>query len=118
MYQWREVRAGILEMELKPGSNVTHQYKGIGTYSVCVRQWHYCQRHLVKPYCKSVSPNAAVKIVIKLPYLPTYLKVQSPSTITSYSWPRRKSGNKLSSKSGVITYATGGSHSNFKDHRE
>ena len=96
------------------GSNVTHQYKGIGTYSVCARFGDntYCAKDICKTVTVNLAANFTASVNCDKVTFTNLCQVQAPATITSYNWsfPGGSLPTSTSADPGVITYAAGGSH--------
>lgn len=96
------------------GSNVSHQYKGIGTYSVCARFGNgtYCHKDICKTVTVNLAANFSAAVNCDKVTFTNLCQVQAPSTITSYSWsfPGGSPATSSAANPGVVTYATGGLH--------
>ena len=96
------------------GNNVTHQYKGIGTYSVCARFGNgtYCQKDICKTVTVNLAANFTAAVNCDKVTFTNLSQVQAPSTITSYSWffPGGSPATSSAANPGVITYAIGDFH--------
>ncbi len=96
------------------GSNVTHQYKGIGTYSVCARFGNgtYCAKDICKTVTVNLAANFTAAVNCDKVTFTNLCQVQAPSIITSYNWtfPGGSPATSSAANPGVITYTTGGLH--------
>lgn len=96
------------------GSNVSHQYKGIGTYAVCARFGNetYCAKDICKTVTVNLAANFTTSVNCDAVTFTNLSQVQAPSTILSYNWsfPGGSPATSSLANPGVITYSTGGVH--------
>ncbi|MBY0486797.1 MAG: serine hydrolase [Flavobacteriaceae bacterium] len=99
--------------EESSGNNITHQYKGIGTYNVCARYGNgiYCYKEKCHTVTVNIANNFSASVNCDKVTFTNLCQVQTPTTIT-YNWQfiGGSPSSSINANPPIVSYANGGLH--------